>query len=1356
MKSLFSLIIFIVGVTHLFPTYSQSFRPIDICPNTLIIEKGDTDCTSSTQIFPANKVAGKTLRLLESSRVVELEMGASQINSYMCNCDYGIIPEEQEEIVCSTGERYESTTIDYFFDVVNFRWIEPPLNSSTACEVFKNRYGYSEEPFFTQTDFDFFSGVLRNSFQGIASSEKAVVMGSPYIDGRYFTKDFLYDQITASFEALENRAVSYDNCESDVQSSISLFDLNPQTYNGNFSSLPEVLGVESPLQLSNVLQKVVNGTTSDGESKILLSVSGTVNTSVSIELDPKYGSIEFPWGNDIFTFAQGANFYIAVYTPPKIYPEESESLTFQGAEYTNIELDFTVYQDDAPTGNFSHVLPLIRPPVVLVHGTYDNPENCWKTGLTESANGLYQELSSQGFKVFTCDYTSSNGTSDGNFQTRCGSSENSFFTARVNDLWSSFECNKNIVYENPGGIRDAIRYYRDSLNVACTQVDAIGHSMGGVLLRVYASDRDDQAFYSYDTDYYRPDNFEQGDINRLITLASTHHGSDAAWLAREVYNNSIRFGLTDWLTTLMPVTLPTLSWLAAWSKYNGATIDQVPESAALRRIGPTPIPSHAMVFYVNEMEDIKQASIGDYGTAVVTTMALYFQESLTENICKKLGLEWDRLPDHLKTPSTTYYDSYTKEYLDTIITDLDRFVELYRAPLESNYEAFYCVPKAIVNNALPTFESQSVAVLQYETAESSINDFDNDEHQNFIDRRVDLFEDEYVLNSSKVDFEEFDELVNKIRFLIFKNDLNDGTVRYLSQAGGLEHTPYMSEFPESVHSYAPRYPDAIIKISALLKSGMEQFAPEGFPNAGRKLPIWLPDMNTESDIITGCEAACWSGMVPDHALAWAKVADEKDVIILNRPVNPDATPLIYNNASTKGMTLKGKSSNWGPQKGLITADQRFSKIWKLYSGAERDEQVKEFDEKVAKLIKSSPGVVQKIQLKKEFGQKEFLTWIAKGEDAEQIIRFSNLKGDSVYTWRADLPKEKPFVECESDCNVNELDTFFVLANPNDSLAELNGGDYPAYTADYDLLAIGFSDRALFNNPNHPYDPPLFQPPEDNFDCEIGIMTGEQKKLLNLLNQSVHHTGYKGGNVAHHGPENQFSNMSFTRFHCDGSFKPKEITANPYFDYPITAFEPDDDHRSTKGVVRTIRMGPPGYKDINLKRYIAEKRRQGFNIYANPNSPSWEWEYWRPYSYQEGFDDRDYPELPSYPEELPRPNLQACLDAYGCGDIASKRTKSERQVLQRPPIRVKANQTAVAYPNPAGDEPIWLVVRRDTAEPISISVIDEMGRTYHTLSANASAGINKYLLDTQSLESGLYLIRISGASELQTLKVIIQK
>lgn len=69
-----------------------------------------------------------------------------------------------------------------------------------------------------------------------------------------------------------------------------------------------------------------------------------------------------------------------------------------------------------------------------------------------------------------------------------------------------------------------------------------------------------------------------------------------------------------------------------------------------------------------------------------------------------------------------------------------------------------------------------------------------------------------------------------------------------------------------------------------------------------------------------------TGIVFEHLVPFQRYATESNCVIGVRAVDPLATGLISDGHPTKNFLIKGKSASWGPQAGLICADQRFSKL----------------------------------------------------------------------------------------------------------------------------------------------------------------------------------------------------------------------------------------------------------------------------------------------------------------------------------------------------------------------------------------------------------------------------------------------
>ena len=141
---------------------------------------------------------------------------------------------------------------------------------------------------------------------------------------------------------------------------------------------------------------------------------------------------------------------------------------------------------------YTQPLTLGRPPVVLVHGLWDKGQT-WI-----NPTGIYSLLKSAGFNVSVLDYQQTNH--------------------------SSFATNRDTVRLGQGGIGNAIDSYH-AQGWASSNADVIGHSMGGIITRYFAS----QPKYAKVDDYYK------GSVHRLVTIGSPHFGSPQAELYYWLY-----------------------------------------------------------------------------------------------------------------------------------------------------------------------------------------------------------------------------------------------------------------------------------------------------------------------------------------------------------------------------------------------------------------------------------------------------------------------------------------------------------------------------------------------------------------------------------------------------------------------------------------------------------------------------------------------------------------------------------------------------------------------------------------------------------------------------------------------------
>ncbi len=170
-------------------------------------------------------------------------------------------------------------------------------------------------------------------------------------------------------------------------------------------------------------------------------------------------------------------------------------------------------------------LDLVRPPIVLLHG-FRGSAASWNWALQQDIR----------FVVYRENYDSS---SQEPFQL-------------------------NIKYAKSGAVR-AVGIMRQR-GYAATQASIVGHSMGGILARLHASNRSH--------DYYRAGNLGQGDYCKMITLYTPHFGSGWACLAETPV------GL------LVPHDQICISC--------GAVHDLRPDSAEIQNLLTTNVPSHAI------------------------------------------------------------------------------------------------------------------------------------------------------------------------------------------------------------------------------------------------------------------------------------------------------------------------------------------------------------------------------------------------------------------------------------------------------------------------------------------------------------------------------------------------------------------------------------------------------------------------------------------------------------------------------------------------------------------------------------------------------------------------------------------
>lgn len=349
-----------------------------------------------------------------------------------------------------------------------------------------------------------------------------------------------------------------------LNNSFRFVDANPPNNSclaagtANFSTSPDVL--------ANCGSSVF-GAASDGVTNLLLrtaaGIAGTACYAITSSSSLEQGTIQdavlaTELGPSSFQYA------FTYYTTPAYYGDNSDSRN------VNVTFTFTPSLGNGNTTTITAPLTVVRPPVMLLHGI-------WSNGGSWNSDYLRNDAT---HTTYAGDYTSTNA--------------------------SSFSVNESYV---DTAINTVLAQFRQK-EFAATQVDVIAHSMGGLLTRLYAGSNS----------FQRPDNYNKGDIHRLITLDTPHFGSSFANL------------LVDLHQTNPTQTESTVSQITGGSVTKGAVCDLAENSSALAAL-TSGTPLKAQVITASGGPAGTQASPASYWTGSTVFGIKSFESALTEQYC---------------------------------------------------------------------------------------------------------------------------------------------------------------------------------------------------------------------------------------------------------------------------------------------------------------------------------------------------------------------------------------------------------------------------------------------------------------------------------------------------------------------------------------------------------------------------------------------------------------------------------------------------------------------------------------------------------------------------------------------------
>jgi pimeloyl-ACP methyl ester carboxylesterase len=231
-----------------------------------------------------------------------------------------------------------------------------------------------------------------------------------------------------------------------------------------------------------------HGVSADGVAQLLVRATTSRPGQVAFSLQ---GTSGYDLGSLSVSSAPtvavgGTNKAFAIYQAPLDYTTTQGDSS--GSRTVTLNAVFTPI-GGGQTATQTQTITIVRPPVVLVHGLNSSYVQAWLiNGFTA---GLQSAMS--GLNIQPADYVGTHA--------------------------AAFSVNNNI----PGAaIFSALRQY-NAMGYAATQADVIGHSMGGLLTRIWTQNgtpyNNNRTFYRSRSNYYA------GNVHKLITIDSPHLGS---------------------------------------------------------------------------------------------------------------------------------------------------------------------------------------------------------------------------------------------------------------------------------------------------------------------------------------------------------------------------------------------------------------------------------------------------------------------------------------------------------------------------------------------------------------------------------------------------------------------------------------------------------------------------------------------------------------------------------------------------------------------------------------------------------------------------------------------------------------
>ena len=237
------------------------------------------------------------------------------------------------------------------------------------------------------------------------------------------------------------------------------------------------------------------------------------------------------------------------------------------------------------------------------------------------------------------------------------------------------------------------------------------------------------------------------------------------------------------------------------------------------------------------------------------------------------------------------------------------------------------------------------------------------------------------------------------------------------------------------------------------------------------------------------------GIPPSYLKMGQKVADKEEVIIAIRPVEKICRTLIEEGYASKGLKIKGKSANWGPQAGFIPVNQALSKL-----ATAPPEKIDKFNRVNQETIFVKHHAEQehlhisgtRIKELEGMGMLNNVVDVSPAEGYSRAIAFDSApKGGESQRFEAHQRED------------GQWDVFTMGETGREPLMVI------PVTADFDLLFVHshYEDVDLGTHDR-----------KQAFDAELGIVSGRKKEIIDALNTQFDRGENK--NMVHHGADTE--------------------------------------------------------------------------------------------------------------------------------------------------------------------------------------------------------------------------------------------